>query len=147
MEGYTVPGWPAVVAGHSAVTPHMTRLAASGAMAYKDGVTGEPGTRAIPTGRPPVPADRTAQAMMGTARSADAPLGFRPNLYYARPERSYWPGAGMPVSVRSDNLMPVPATDPRGIPSRLSIPVTQRGQAQVRSRPALSVWPAWNRDR
>lgn len=145
MEGYTVPGWPSAVLGHSAVTPNMTRAAGGGAMAYKDGVTGQPGTLAVPVGAAPVPADRTAQATMGTARSVDAPRSFRPNLYYARPERSFWPGAGMPVAIASDNLMPVPATDPRGVPARLSVPITQRGQAQVRSRPALSVWPAWNR--
>ena len=145
MEAYTVPGWPATMLGHSAVTPHLNRAAGGGGMAYKDRVTGEPGTRAIPTGRPPVPADRTAQATMGTARSTDAPGSFRPNLYYARPEAAYWPGAGMPVAVRSDNLMPVPATDPRGVPARLAVPPTRRGQAQIMSRPALTVWPSWNR--
>lgn len=149
MEAYTVPGWPSAVQGHSAVMPNMTRLAASGAMAYKDGVVGEPGTMAIPTGRPPVPQDRTAQAQMGTFRSSapGVPDSFRPNLYFARPERSYWPGAGMPVAIASDSLMPVPATDPRGIPARLSIPITQRGNAQVRSNPALSTWPDWSKDR
>lgn len=143
MTAYTVPGWPSAVAGHAAVTPHMNRLAASGAVSYKDRITGEPGTRAIPTGRPPVPADRTAQAMMGTARSGDAPPSFRPNLYYARPERAYWPGAGMPVAIASDNLMPVPATDPRGVPARLAMPVLRRGRRQVMSRPAYTTWPDW----
>jgi hypothetical protein len=128
--------------------PSMVRLAASGAMAYKDRVTGEPGTLAVPVTGPQLDASRTSQAMMGTARSTSpgVPQWFRPNLYYARPERSFWPGAGMPVSRVSDNLMPVPATDPRGVPSRLSFPVVQRGSAQVRSRPALTVWPDW-RDR
>lgn len=145
QEQYTVPGWPSAILGHSAVTPHMNRYAASGAMQYKDGLTGEPGTRAIPTGRPVAPQDRTGQAQMGRSRSSDAPDSFRPQLYYARPQREYWPGAGMPVAVAADNLMPVPATDPRGVPSRLSIPIVQRGQAQVQSRPVLTSWPSWNR--
>lgn len=145
MQGYTVPGWPSRVTGHSAVTPHMNRLAGSGAVEYTGQVTGQPGTVAIPTGRPARSqgGDRTAQAMSGTARSSDAPDSFRPNLYWQRPQRSFWPGAGMPVSINSDNLMPVPATDPRGIPARLAMPIVQRGSRQVQSHPALNTWPAW----
>jgi hypothetical protein len=140
---YQVPGWPAGQQGHSAVTPHFNRLAASGAMAYKDRVTGEPGTLAIPVDGPGVPQNTVGQAQMGRARTSDAPRSFRPNLYYARPERSFWPGAGVPVAVAADNLMPVPATDPRGVPARLSMPIVQRGSAQVISRPVLSTWPNW----
>ena len=142
MTRYTVPGWPATVTGHAAVTPHLNRLAGSGAMAYKDRVTGEPGTYLAPAGSPPVPADKTSQAMMGASRSSCG-QGYRPNLYWARPERQYWPGAGMPVAVAADNLMPVPATDPRGVPARLAAPVVQRGQYQLRSQPVLSSWPDW----
>ena len=69
---------------------------------------------------------------------------FLPNLYYARPQRAFRPGAGMPVSVRSDNLMPVPARDPRGIPARLARPIVQRGAAQIKARPVVTTWPAWN---
>lgn len=143
MEAYTVPGWPTAVAGHAAVTPNMTRMAASGAMQYKDGVTGQPGTQRIPTGKPPVPSpDAGDIAQMGLSRSSDAPGNwFLPNLYYARPERSFWPGAGMPVSTRSDNLMPVPATDPRGIPARLATPINQRGSRQIKASPPFVTWP------
>jgi hypothetical protein len=143
VESYTVPGWPASVRGITAVTPHMNRLAASGAVQYKDRVTGQPGTSEIPAAGPPVPADRTSQAMMGTSRSGYG-QGFRPNLYYARPERSFWPGAGMPVSRVSDNLMPVPATDPRGVPAVLAKVRPRRGNRQIISRPVLNTWPAWN---
>jgi hypothetical protein len=143
-ESYTVPGWPSTVLGHSAVTPHMNRLAASGARQYKDGLTGEPGTRAIPV-HPQIPSpDIGDAAQMGLSRSSDAPNWFRPNLYYARPERDFWPGAGQPVSVQSDNLMPVPATDPRGVPARLAAPIVHRGNRQIKSRPTLTSWPAWN---
>jgi hypothetical protein len=54
VEAYEVPGWPAAVPGHAAVTPVLTRMAGSGAMAYKDRVTGEPGTWRAPVTRPPV---------------------------------------------------------------------------------------------
>jgi len=146
MQGYTLTGWPARVLGHAAAMPQMIRLAASGAVAYKDRVRGEPGTWEVPgLPGPGVEQGKSSQATMGTSRSAYG-QGFRPNLYYARPEASFWPGAGMPVSVRSDNLMPVPATDPRGIPARLSMPVVQRGSMQVQSVRALSTWPDW-RDR
>jgi hypothetical protein len=141
---YTVPGWPSSVNGHSAVTPHMNRLAGSGAETYKDGVTGQPGTQVIPI--PPSQFDQglIGRALMGLSRSSDSPNSFRPNLYFARPQRSFWPGAGMPISVRSDNLMPVPATDPRGVPARLAQPIVQRGRFQIKSRPVVTEWQAWN---
>jgi hypothetical protein len=122
----------------------MTRAAASGAQQYKDGVTGQPGTQQIPAAGPGVEQSRTGQAMMGRARTSDAPPWWLPNLYWARPQRDYWPGAGMPVSVSSDNLMPVPARDPRGIPARLAAPIVQRGSTQIAARPITPTWPAWN---
>jgi len=144
MKRYTVPGWPSSVLGHSAVTPNLTRLAGSGAEQYKDGVVGEPGTRAIAVEPPKVPSpDWGDIAQMGLSRSGDTVNSFRPNLYYAKPQRAFWPGAGMPVSRVSDNLMPVPAADPRGIPARMAMPIVQRGQRQVKSVPALPQWAAW----
>ena len=140
---YTVPGWPTSLLGHSAVTPHMNRLAGSGAQQYKDGVTGQPGTQPIPVQGPGVEQGKSGQAQMGLSRTSDAPGMFLPNLYYARPERDFWPGAGMPVSVRSDNLMPVPAVDPRGIPARLAAPIVKRGSRQVRQPASTPVWQAW----
>ena len=98
---YTVPGWPSSLLGHSAVTPHMNRLSGSGATQYMDGVTGQPGTLPIPVEGPGVEQSRAGQAQMGLSRSSDSPPSFRPNLYFARPERDYWPGAGMPIAVRS----------------------------------------------
>jgi hypothetical protein len=141
---FTVPGWPSSVQGHSAVAPHMNRLAGSGAQQYKDGVTGQPGTLPIPVEGPGVEQSRTGQAQMGRHRTSDGPPWFLPNLYYARPERDFWPGAGMPVSRRSDNLMPVPATDPRGIPARLAAVQPRRGSRQVQQPAALPVWANWN---
>jgi len=139
---FQVPGWPARVQGHSAVTPHLNRMAGSGAQQYKDGVTGQPGTQAIPV-QPVIPSpDIGDLAMSGISRSGDARNVIYPNLYYARPQASYWPGGGMPVSVRSDNLMPVPAADPRGIPARLAMPLVQRGSRQIKAVQAMPMWPA-----
>jgi hypothetical protein len=140
VKRYTVPGWPANVQGHTAVTPNLTRMAGGGAQQYKDGLTGQPGTQAIPVHTVVVTPGRNDIAQMGRSRSGDAPNAIYPNLYWARPQRGYWPGAGMPVSVRSDNLMPVPAADPRGIPARLSMPIVQRGQSQIRQPQAMPRW-------
>ena len=152
MRWFTLPGWPAAIQGHAAAVPHMNRMAGSGAYQYKDGVTGQPGTMAIPTfalssatvpgGGAETPSPGVAQ--MGLSRSVDAPEVFYPNLYYAAPQRAYWPGAGMPVSYRSDNLMPVPAVDPRGVPSTLQIAINNgqtRGQAQIQARMPFPAWP------
>ena len=143
MRRFTVPGWPATVPGHAAVVPHLNRLAGSGAQQFKDGVTGLPGTAAIPVRpRDSVPSQAVADiAQMGLSRSSDAPDVFYPNLYWARPQGQFWPGAGMPVSVQSDNLMPVPAVDPRGIPATLANPLQIRGQAQIQQLPNLPAWP------
>jgi hypothetical protein len=142
VKRYTVPGWPATQPGHTAITPNLTRMAASGAQQYKDGLTGQPGTQAIPV-HPVIPSpDIGDTAQSGRSRSGDAPNHFFPNLYYARPQRGYWPGAGMPVSLVSDNLMPVPAVDPRGIPARLSMPIVQRGRKQIVQPQAQ---PRWDR--
>lgn len=139
---YEVPGWPAKLAGHAAVTPNLTRLAGSGAQQYKDGVTGQPGTQAIPVGSVYAPSpDWGDIAQMGLSRTNDAPNVFYPNLYFARPQGQFWPGAGMPVSRLSDNLMPVPATDPRGIPAVLAVPLSQRGNQQIRQPATLVQWP------
>jgi hypothetical protein len=144
VKRYQVPGWPARQNGVSAVTPNLTRMAGGGAQQYKDGLTGQPGTQAIPVD-PVVPSpDIGDLAQAGVSRSGDAPNVFYPNLYWARPQRQWWPGAGMPVSVRSDNLMPVPAADPRGVPGAQQMPLVQRGQGQIQSRPNLPRWAALN---
>jgi hypothetical protein len=142
---YTVPGWPSSLLGHSAVTPHMNRMAGSGAQEYKREVVGQPGTQPIPVDTSWVPSpDVGDKAQAGLSRSSDAPSYFLPNLYWARPDREFRPGAGQPIALVSDNLMPVPATDPRGIPAVLARRVTQRGSAQVRQPANTPVWANWN---
>lgn len=142
MRWYTLPGWPARVLGHAAAMPGLTRPPGSGQQ-YKDGTTGRPGTAMVMQGQPGVPGGPVAQAQGGYSFTAYCP-GFYPNLYWALPEASYWPGAGQPISVMSDNLMPIPATDPRGIPAPMSVPLSQRGVNQIRQPATLIQWPSVN---
>ena len=142
MRWFTLPGWPARVNGHAAATPIPVRPPGS-AFEYKDGTTGRPGTAQIPMPGPGVPGGPVAQAMGGTSYTSYCP-GFYPNQYWARPEAAYWPGAGMPISVMSDNLMPIPATDPRSVAAPLSVPLASRGVKQIRQPPALVQWPSVN---
>jgi hypothetical protein len=142
MAHYLVPGVPAGAA-RSAFTPHMTRLAASGAQAYKQAVSGQPGTMAVPapTKDTQLSGDKVTLAWAGTARSSDSPDVWYPQMYYQQclTER---PGAGMPVRVYSDNLMPVPAVDPRGTPARLARKPARRGQNQILQPAVFPGWPA-----
>lgn len=143
MRWYTLPGWPSRVAGRMAAMPTPTHSAGDSRLAYKGQVTGHPGTVQAPVGGPGVPAGPVAQAMGGSSYSAYCP-GFFPNLYWAGPEPSYWPGAGMPISVQSDNLMPVPASDPRGVAAPLQTPLSLRGAKQIRQPASLVQWPSVN---
>jgi hypothetical protein len=142
MRWFTLPGWPARVAGHAAATPVLTRPPGS-AWQYKDGVTGHPGTVSVPSPGPGVPTGPIALAMGGLSYTSYCP-GFYPNQYWAQPQGAYWPGAGMPVSVQSDNLMPVPARDPRHVPAPLAVPITMRGEKQIKQPIRMVTWPAWN---
>lgn len=155
---YTVPGIPpGPAAGLSAFMPHMTRRAGSGAQAYKNLVDGQPGTQPIAAPAPEgVAQDRTAQATMGTSRSANSPPVWFPDLYFqvGIQER---PGAGMPILLTDPanpnpkTVLPVPATDLRGIylkqSAALARPNPQRGQRQL-SQPArgLRSWKNWGRN-
>lgn len=139
---YLVPGWPVAQAGHSAVTPSLTRLAGSGAQAYKRDVTGQPGTQGIPV-QPVIPSsDAGDLAQAGLSRSSDAPNLIYPNLYFVGTPDEV-PGAGMPISRASDNLMPVPAVDPRGIPSSQFMPVNNGRQRGKKALPFMPNLPNW----
>jgi hypothetical protein len=139
---YIVPGIPAGK-DRSAFTPHMNRLAGGGAQQYKGAVSGQPGTMGIPVDNPGarVAPGPSSQAMMGTARSSDAPSTFYPQLYYQRALTNSPQQDARCIRVYSDNMLPVPAVDPRGIPSTQFMPINQRGQAQIQSLPNLVSWP------
>jgi hypothetical protein len=49
-------------------------------------------------------------------------------------------GPATRVRIYSDNLMPVPAVDPRGRPARLAKRVRNAGQAEIRQPRALPSW-------
>jgi hypothetical protein len=111
--------------GLSAFMPHYNRLAASGAQAYKGGVTGRPGTAAIPVqarqNSVPSP-DPGDLAQMGLSRSSDAPDAFWPNQYWVTTD-PVWDRAGGTAQVQVFNttrpqdttMIPVPAVDLRGV--------------------------------
>jgi hypothetical protein len=138
---YTVPGIPAG-AQLSAFMPYATRMCGSGAQQYKNAVEGQPGTQAIPAPTANnVPGGLVGQAMMGTARSTDAPDMWYPQEYY-QCYLTEQPGAGMPIAVYSDNLMPVPAKDPRGTGALLARRIRQSSRVQI-GQPR--VIPSWGR--
>jgi hypothetical protein len=145
MAKYVVPGVPRG-AQPSAFMPHWNKYAASGAQSYKAGLVGQPGTQGIaaPTTNTQISPDMGDKAQAGTARSSDAPDVWYPQLYYLPFLSGGYPGAPAPQSpgaaIYSDNLMPVPAVDPRGVAARLSRPVNQRGQAQIAQKRALPRW-------
>ena len=76
---------------------------------------GQPGTQGIPApypmGTPPGPAQ--PYFLGGTNRSWNAPARWYPSLFYRAQHLSRGIGG---VAVYSDNLMPMPAVDPRGLP-------------------------------
>jgi hypothetical protein len=129
-----------LVGGISAFTPNLTRLAGSGAQQYKRGVVGQPGTQAIaaPTTDTVPSPDWGDKAQMGTARSKDAPDTWYPQLWY-QPGLYSAPGPVTPVKVYSDNMMPVPAKDPRGLPTLLAIKPHFLGQSQI-AQPRTMPW-------
>jgi hypothetical protein len=137
---YIVPGVPHG-AQLSAFTPNWVRLAGSGAQQYKGAVAGQPGTAAVPapTINTQMHPDIGDLAQAGTARSSDAPDVWYPQVYYQR-ALTEAPGAGQPVRVYSDNLLPVPARDARGRPAVLFKPVLQRGQVQVSQPRVMPFW-------
>jgi hypothetical protein len=129
----------------SAFMPHYNRAAASGAVRYKASVSGQPGTMAIaaPTGDTVPSPDTGDLALAGSARSMNAPDFIWPNKYFDRTlDGNGTMGPVTPVRIYSDNMMPVPAQDPRGRPARLAKTVRRGGQRQVAQPRALPQWDA-----
>lgn len=109
-------------------------------------LNGCPGTQAVPAPAP-VPGldrERTAQASAGIIGlpSSQVPNQIYPSLYYQRPALN--PALAPPVSYVSDNALPVPAIDPRGLPAVMATPPPRiGGQNQVVSPYAVANWPKW----
>jgi hypothetical protein len=142
---YYLPGVPAG-ASLSAFMPRADKYAASGAQQYKHAVTGQPGTQAIPapTGDTVPSPDLGDLALAGTSRSSDSPDVWYPQKWYERSlDGDGTMGPVTPVRIYSDNLMPVPAVDPRGRGALLAKPIVQRGGRQLRQPSAMPRWLPW----
>jgi hypothetical protein len=132
-----------LMGGTTAFTPNLTRFAGSGAQMYKHAVTGQPGTLAVPAPtRDTTPSpDNGDKALTGTARSMDAPDTWYPQKWYERSlDGDGTMGPVTPVRVFSDNLMPVPAQDPRGLPALMAFTPQFLGQNQVRQPRNMPAW-------
>lgn len=137
---YTVPG-----ATSTAHTPIPCLTGAN--LNYKGGVAGQPGTLGVPAPRPDVPGNADIEAYPfpgGYSNSGAMPPVFYPNLYYQRtldiPGSDVISGG---MAVFSDNQMPVPAADPRGVAARLARPPAFLGQAQIGDPRRGIRWPNW----
>lgn len=109
-------------------------------------LTGEPGTRPVAAPAPVPGTDRelAAQANAGIIGlpSSSVPQEIYPALYFQRPALN--PALAPPVSYVSDNALPVPAVDPRGLPAVMATPPPRiGGQSQVVSPYAVQNWPKW----
>ena len=140
---YTVALPSKLLGGITAFTPNMTRMAGSGAQMYKHAVTGQPGTQGIaaPTINTQISPDAGDKAQMGFARSSDAPDMWYPNRYYERSlDGDGTMGPVVPVRIFSDDIMPVPARDPRGLPAMLAFTPQFLGQKQIVQPRTMPRW-------
>ena len=138
-----------LLGGITAFTPNMTRLAGSGAQMYKHAVTGQPGTQGIPapTEGNPLTAntdgvyDKSDLALMGGARSVNAPDTWYPQKWYERSlDGDGTMGPVVPARIFTDNIMPVPAQDPRGLPALMAFTPHFLGQNQVAQPRTMPRW-------
>jgi hypothetical protein len=130
---YTVPG-----ATSSAFMP--VPAGTTSKIAYKMAVSGQPGTQAVPAGPPDLAGQVNGQRVSSgySGGSSYMPGVWFPQLYFER-ELSELP----PVSIYSDNQMPVPAADPRGTAARLARPPVFLGQSQLTAGKGLPRWANW----
>lgn len=113
---------------------------AAGAFSYQSRgpVYGSPGTTRIPAPAPLPWTDSSAVAQAQTGNIGEPSMKFSwwtPGVYFQRPQGQPF---GPPVSVLSDNQMPVPAVDPRGVPGIVMPGPVMLGQNQV-TQPRVAV--------
>lgn len=128
---YVVPG-----ATSTAFTPVPAVTAA--VLAYKQDVDGQPGTKGIAADRPGVNLARASTFRGYSGDSEMMPPVWYPQQWF-EPVLSELP----PVSIYSDNQMPVPAADPRGAAARLATPPVFLGQRQVMQGRGIPKWANW----
>lgn len=93
----------------------------------------QPGTQGIPAPRDAVSGDDAAPTIGGTTGSQFMPPAWYPTLGYAI--QRAWDGNTGGVRVFSDNLMPIPARDPRRIPAGAVGTVAMPGRNTRPARP------------
>ena len=112
----------------SALSPTMTRTYAGWSSRGK--ISGAPGTRAIPVSDPPaVREDVNSLASVGQFSTACAPNVIFPSLYWEADSPEDKEKA--PVSVFSDNQMPIPATRAKNFYTSDPYKARLGGQRQV----------------
>lgn len=119
----------------SALMPHLTRPAQS--WSSRGLIAGFPGTLGIvaPSAQG-VPQEVTPMATMGVSRSSTAPNRWYPSLYWVA-------GADQehaPVSIKSDNQMPVPAIRPANVIPFNTYKTRKGGQRQVIQPQVVQQW-------
>lgn len=119
----------------AALMPTLTRPAAS--WSSRGPIAGFPGTLGVVAPSPQgVPQERTGLANTGFHRSSDAPNRIYPSLYWVA-------GADQnraPVSVKSDNQMPVPAVRPANVVVFDTFTTRKGGQRQVIQPQVIQKW-------
>ena len=130
---YIVPG-----VSSSAFVPVPAKTTA--VVRYKQAVTGQPGTIGIPAGKPELSASVNGTVIQSgySGGSSNMPAVWYPQQYYER-HLTELP----PVSIYSDNQMPVPAVDPVGRAAMLARPPVFLGQSQLSAGKAMPRWPSW----
>lgn len=99
-------------------------------------IVGQPGTQGVPAPKPAAVPQDWSRRLHG---SSDAPEVIFPSLYYYGREAMTY----APVSVLSDNQLPVPAIDPRGKPATMSRRPTFLRQRQVPVQNVTPVYTSW----
>jgi hypothetical protein len=114
-----------------------------GSWASAGTVVGQPGTQPI-AAPSPAAVSQHRDAAVTRHRSSDSPDVFYPALYYQRLSENMAVTPTGRVMLDSDNMLPVPAIDPRGLPAVMATPPPRiGGQGKVATSYAVQNWPKW----
>lgn len=141
---------PAVVA-HAGAWLIPAPAQGAGSWSSRGRVHGQPGTEQVTAPAPAAVQQDHAYPQGSTRSSRYAPEVIYPALYYQDPAEQSGPN-GSPgpiyntaqVAYVSDNALPVPAVDPRGLPAVMATPPPRvGGQGTVGQPYAVQNWPKW----
>lgn len=145
-----IPGQSPVAVAHAGAWLIPAPAQGFGSWSSSGRVHGQPGTEQVQAPGPAaVPQGGWAQG--STRSSRYAPDVIYPPLYFQDPAEQSGPN-GSPgpvyntsqVSYVSDNALPVPAVDPRGLPAVMATPPPRvGGQRSVGQPYAVQNWPKW----